>query len=570
MLVSGVYLINVLDNYFMDNLRGKLLVEANLLREMVIYEYDAQKPSSTMDELAGKLGKVTSTRITVIDADGVVIGDSQEEPSHMENHLERPEIQQAISDGVGIVERESTTLNTEMMYLALPVEKNGVLKGFVRLALPITEITMTLSRLWIMLFTALLLAIALAGVLGFKLAQRLTKPIQEMTVAAQKIAGGDFSLRTYTTSQDEIGVLGQALNQMAQQLKETIDEVITGKSKLESVLANMVSGVIFLRQDGRVELINPAAGQILGINPILSGSRQQVEIIRNYQLSTLIATALKMGKAIKEELLILVPHEKNVQVNITSITGREDSNLGAVVVLHDITDFRKLERMRTDFVANVSHELKTPVTSLKGYAETLLDGALDDSETAREFVKIILTESERLRILIDELLKLSRIESTANPVMWQKINIDALIGSLKVKFKPQIKERQVELEFTRPEYQLIAMGDNSMIEQVLTNLIDNAIKYSPVGGKVKMAVSEQAEGILFEVIDTGSGIPEQELKRIFERFYRVDKGRSRKLGGTGLGLAIVKHILETHGSQIKVESTLGRGSRFYFTLPKEN
>ncbi len=567
MLVSGVYLINVLDNYFMDSLRGKLLVEAKLVREMVIYEYDTQKPSTTMDELAGKLGKVTSTRITVIDADGVVLGDSQEEPSQMENHLERPEIQQAISDGVGIVERESTTLNTEMMYLALAVKKDGGIKGFVRLALPITEITMTLSRLWIMLFTALLLAIVLAGVLGFKLAQRLTKPIQEMTVAAQKIAGGDFSLRTYTTSQDEIGVLGQALNQMAQQLKETIDEVTTGKSKLESVLANMVSGVIFLRQDGRVELINPAAGQILGINPILSGGRQQVEIIRNYQLSTLIATALKMGKAIKEELLILVPYEKNVQLNITPITGREDSNLGVVVVLHDITDFRKLERMRTDFVANVSHELKTPVTSLKGYAETLLDGALDDPEIAREFVKIILTESERLRILIDDLLELSKMESTANQVMRQEINIDALIGSLKVKFKPQVEERQVELEFTRPEHQLIAMGDNSMIEQVLTNLIDNAIKYSPVGGKVKLAVSDQAEGILFEVIDTGLGIPEQELIRIFERFYRVDKGRSRKLGGTGLGLAIVKHILETHGSQIKVESTLGRGSRFYFTLP---
>lgn len=570
MLLSGVYLLNVLDSYFMDNLRDKLLVEAKLVREMVIQELDVQQTSSTIEELAGRLGKVTSTRVTIIDANGVVLGDSQEEPSHMGNHLNRPEIQQAISDQIGTLERVSATLGNEMMYLALPVKKDGEIRGFVRLSLPTTEITTTLSRLWILLITALLLAIVLATLLGLKLAQRLTKPIQEMTVAAQKIASGDFSLRTYTTSQDEIEVLGQALNQMAQQLKETIDEVSTEKSKLESVLANMVSGVIFLGQDGRVNLVNPAAGQILGINPIFSGGRQHVGIIRNYQLSQLIATVLEMGKVVKEEILILVPHEKNVQVNITPITSREDSNLGAVVVLHDITDFRKLERMRTDFVANVSHELKTPVTSLKGYAETLLDGALDDLKVAREFVKIMLTESERLSILINDLLELSKVESTANPMMWQEINIDALIYFLKVKFKPQVEEREIELEFTRPEYPLIAMGDNGMIEQVLTNLIDNAVKYSPVGGKVTMAVSEQAEGILFEVIDTGLGIPEQELKRIFERFYRVDKGRSRKLGGTGLGLAIVKHILETHGSQIKVDSTLGRGSRFYFTLPKKN
>jgi two-component system phosphate regulon sensor histidine kinase PhoR len=570
MLLSGVYLLNVLDAYFMDNLREKLLVEANIIREMVIKELDAQQSSSTMEELAGRLGNVTRTRVTIINANGVVLGDSQEEPSQMENHFNRPEIQQAISDEVGILERESTILGTEMMYLALPVKKDGAIQGFVRLALPTTEITMTLSRLWNMLLTALLLAIFLAGVLGLKQAQRLTKPIQEMTIAAQRIAGGDFSLRAYTTNQDEIGVLGQALNQMAQQLKETIAEVSTEKSKLESVLANMVSGVIFLGQDGRVDLVNPAAGQILGINPIFSGVQQHVGIIRNYQLSKLIATALKKGKVVKEEILILVPHKKNVQVNITPIISGEDSNLGAVVVLHDITDFRKLERMRTDFVANVSHELKTPVTSLKGYAETLLDGALEDPEVAREFVKIILSESERLSVLINDLLELSKIESTAaNPVMWQEINIDALIWSLNVKFKPQAEERQIELEFTKPEYPLIAMGDKGMIEQVLTNLIDNAIKYSPVGGKVKMAVSEQAEGILFEVIDTGFGIPEQELKRIFERFYRVDKGRSRKLGGTGLGLAIVKHTLETHGSQIKVESRLGRGSKFYFTLPKK-
>jgi PAS domain S-box len=569
MLLSGVYLIRVLDNYFMDNLHDKLLVEARLVREMVISELDNQKPlPSAMEGLAGKLGKVTSTRITIIDAKGVVLGDSHEAPSQLENYLERPEIQQAIREGVGTLERESTTLNIEMMYLALPVEKDGEIKGLVRLALPITDITIALSRLWLKLFTALVLATGIAGILGFKLAQRLTKPIQEMTAAAQKIAGGDFILCTYTANEDEIGVLGQSLNQMSQKLKETINEVSTGKSKLESVLANMVSGVIFIRQDGTIDLINPAALKIFGIEPKAINDCQQVQIINNDHLYKLIDKALETRKTVKEDLLISSPQEKNIEVNITPITGREDSKLGAVVVLHDITVFRKLERVRSDFIANVSHELKTPVTSLKGYAETLLDGALDDPETAREFVRIILTESERLRMLINDLLELSRIESARDQVRWQKIDIKSLLRSLEVKFKPQQEAGQIGLNFILPRKLPYAWGDYSMIEQVLVNLTDNAIKYSPIGGKVKIAVSDQAYGILFEVIDCGPGIPAHDLARVFERFYRVDKGRGRKQGGTGLGLAIAKHILEIHGTQIKVESTLGRGSRFYFVLGK--
>ncbi|QHA01651.1 two-component system histidine kinase PnpS [Dehalobacter restrictus] len=568
MLVSGVYLIKVLDDYFIGNLQDKLLVEAKLVREMVIDEFGSLNRSSDIEKITGNLGNVTSTRVTVIDANGVVLGDSEQLPTLMENHLRRPEIQQAISEGLGIAKRESTTLNTQMMYLALPVEKDGEIKGFVRLALPMTEITTALSKLWSMLFIALLMATVIAGVLGFKLSQRLTKPIQEMTAAAQNIAGGDFSLRTYTTSQDEIGKLGQALNQMAQQLKEMIDEVSTGKSKLETVLANMVSGVIFLREDGKIDLINPAALKILEIEP-KNVNRHQIEIINNYQLSTLIDTALKTHKAAKDDLLILSPHEKNIEVNITPILGKGNTNIGAVMVLHDITDLRKLETMRRDFVANVSHELKTPVTSLKGYAETLLDGALDDPETAREFVRIILTESERLRMLVDDLLELSRIESGKDSVEWQKIDVSALLHSLEVKFRPQLEARQIELTVVCSEKLPYAWGDYSMIEQVLTNLTDNAIKYSAIREKVKIVASEKSDGILFEVIDSGPGIPEHDLPRVFERFYRVDKGRNRKQGGTGLGLAIVKHILETHGVGIQVESTLGRGSRFYFMLTKK-
>ncbi|NBJ14202.1 MAG: cell wall metabolism sensor histidine kinase WalK [Dehalobacter sp. 4CP] len=569
MLVSGVYLIKVLDDYFIGNLQDKLLVEAKLVREMVIDEFGSLNRSSDIEKITGDLGNVTSTRVTVIDANGVVLGDSEQLPTLMENHLRRPEIQQAISEGLGIAERESTTLNTQMMYLALPVEKDGEIKGFVRLALPMTEITTALSKLWSMLFIALLMATVIAGVLGFKLSQRLTKPIQEMTAAAQNIADGDFSLRTYTTGQDEIGKLGQALNQMAQQLKEMIDEVSTGKSKLETVLANMVSGVIFLREDGKIDLINPAALKILEIEP-KNVNRHQIEIINNYQLSTLIDTALKTHKAAKDDLLILSPHEKNIEVNITPILGKGNTNIGAVMVLHDITDLRKLETMRRDFVANVSHELKTPVTSLKGYAETLLDGALDDPETAREFVRIILTESERLRMLVDDLLELSRIESGKDPVEWQKIDVSALLHSLEVKLRPQLEARQIELTVVCSEKLPYAWGDYTMIEQVLTNLTDNAIKYSAIGEKVKIVASEKSDGILFEVIDSGPGIPEHDLPRVFERFYRVDKGRNRKQGGTGLGLAIVKHILETHSAGIQVESTLGRGSRFYFMLTKKS
>lgn len=569
-LVLGGYLIEVLERYFIEDLRGQLLTEARLVREMVAPAIDRSDRSTVMVQLAERLSRVTETRVTIIGADGVVLGDSQELASQMDNHLQRPEIQQALTEGIGISERESTTVKTRMMYVALPIEGPTGPKGFVRLALSLTEIHRALSRLWVMVITAFLFSAVLAAVIGLKLAERLTRPIQEMTLAAKRMAEGDFSLRTYTTHQDEVGVLGLALNRMAQQLKETIDEVSMGKSKLESVLASMVSGVIFVSGDGRIDLINPAAKKILGIERNVLVGRPQAEVIRNYDLSTLVSRVLKNREAVHEELLLLSPHEKTVEVNITPIHGQGEQNLGVVVVLHDITEIRKLERMRADFVANVSHELKTPVTSLKGYAETLLDGALDDPETAREFVKIILNEAERLRLLIHDLLELSKIESKVDPVRMVSFNLSELLKNLAVKFKPQVEEKQVRFALVVPEPPVYALGDPDRIEQVMINLIDNAIKYTPPGGQVEVRVSERENDVLVEVVDTGIGIPEQDLSRIFERFYRVDKARSRKLGGTGLGLAIVKHILEAHNTQIQVESTLGRGSRFYFTLPKGN
>ncbi|NPV26300.1 MAG: phosphate regulon sensor histidine kinase PhoR [Firmicutes bacterium] len=569
-LVLGGYLIEVLERYFIEDLRGQLLTEARLVREMVAPAIDRSDRSTVMVQLAERLSRVTETRVTIIDADGVVLGDSQELASQMDNHLQRPEIQQALTEGIGISERESTTVKTRMMYVALPIEGPTGPKGFVRLALSLTEIHRALSRLWVMVITAFLFSAVLAAVIGLKLAERLTRPIQEMTLAAKRMAEGDFSLRTYTTHQDEVGVLGLALNRMAQQLKETIDEVSMGKSKLESVLASMVSGVIFVSGDGRIDLINPAAKKILGIERNVLVGRPQAEVIRNYDLSTLVSRVLKNREAVHEELLLLSPHEKTVEVNFTPIHGQGEQNLGVVVVLHDITEIRKLERMRADFVANVSHELKTPVTSLKGYAETLLDGALDDPETAREFVKIILNEAERLRLLIHDLLELSKIESKVDPVRMVSFNLSELLKNLAVKFKPQVEEKQVRFALVVPEPPVYALGDPDRIEQVMINLIDNAIKYTPPGGRVEVRVSERENDVLVEVVDTGIGIPEQDLSRIFERFYRVDKARSRKLGGTGLGLAIVKHILEAHNTQIQVESTLGQGSRFYFTLSKGN
>ncbi len=587
LLVLGVYLIRGLEHYFLDNLRSQLLIEARLIGQMAEknIEMAQSEGAAGFNRFAQPLAETTrvktETRVTIIDRNGVVWGDSAEAPQSMENHLDRPEIMAALNQGEGWAIHQSRTLGNNMLYVAVPIISSDNIQGFVRLAIPLNEIEATIDRMWQIVLSAAILGLLVAGIIGLILARRATRPIEEMTRSAQQIARGNFVQQRYSTSRDELGSLAESLNYMSANLKQMLAEINAGKTRLESVLVSMVSGVVFVGPAGKVDLINPAALKILSLekpNSSLNVSSQKfigqshTKVIRHYQLSSMIGETMVSRQPRREEIRVLTPTERIIEVQLSPITGPEEQNLGLVVVLHDITELRRLERIRTDFVANVSHELRTPVTSVKGFAETLLEGALDDRPVAEEFIRIIYQEAERLIAIINDLLQLSQIESQPGLMQPEPLEAAAFLKRVASKFGPALQshEQQLILEPSGAEFRVLA--DSCRLEQVLDNLIDNAIKYTAPGGTITLMVQDVPSGVQIKVCDTGIGIQPEERKRIFERFYRVDKARSRKVGGTGLGLSIVKHILESHGTTIEVEDGLqkgiNRGTCFSFVLEK--
>lgn len=603
MLVLGTFLMRSLENYFLDNLRTQMLIEARLIAQMMennVIKTENQNKVSGFNQFAQSLAETTKvktgTRVTIVDQNGVVWGDSAEDPRTMENHLNRPEIIDALKQGEGWVIRQSHTLGNNMLYVSIPVKTKDIVQGFVRLAIPLTEVEQTIHQLWRMILASSVLGLLVAGLLGLVLARRTTRPIEEMIRTAREISQGDFTSRHYSTGSDELGILAESLNHMALTLKNMLEEVSTGKTRLESVLNNMVSGVIFVGQAGKVDLINPAALRILSIE---RGNKSTVTleainsldnkinirysnvsepsytdkpysvVIRHFLLSSLIDEVMVSREPRREEIQILTPTEKVIEVNLSPITS-QGQNLGLVVVLHDITELRRLERIRSDFVANVSHELKTPITSVKGFAETLLEGALDERQVAEEFVRIIYQETDRLTAIVNDLLLLSKIESQPDSIKIEPFEITAFIKHVGNKFGPALQAQEHQLILDLPTKEVWVLGDPYRLEQVIDNLVDNAIKYTPPSGLITLKVEEMAEGARIEVCDTGIGIGPEERKRIFERFYRVDKARSRKVGGTGLGLSIVKHILEAHAATIEVrdgdQKGMNKGTCFSFTL----
>lgn len=393
-----------------------------------------------------------------------------------------------------------------------------------------------------------------------------TKKIQKIVDILRGIAGGDLEQKLYLDSSGEIGKLARAVNDMAQALKDKIGTLEREKSKAEAILNNMIEGVIAVDKDSRIVSINPAAEKIFNMPRKEAVSKFFLEAIRNKDISEIINEVLRQGQFISEELNLTWPVQKIFQVNTSPIFEKDTVN-GCLVVIHDITEIRKLETIRKDFVANVSHELKTPLTSIKGFVETLLEGAAEDKENSRNFLMIIQEHASRLDRLINDLLALSHLESREIKLELEEINLSTLMEKVLSGFKSHLKKKSVELKNDLLS-QLSVRADKEKLEQVLTNLIDNAIKFNKEKGEIKIYNQEINSSLKVIIEDTGVGIPAKDIPRIFERFYRVDKARSHELGGTGLGLSIVKHIIELHGGSVGVESTEGLGSQFWFTLPK--
>lgn len=550
-------------------LKSSLTSQARLIESHLSSMDISHNNAANLEALAKELSTRVKARITVIDPSGNALAESTKslaQTLEMENHASRPEVKEALGGFVGENIRYSSTLKTKMLYLAMPVRSGNRITGVVRLAMPLDSVEHMLSSVRKMIYLNMFFALILAFALGFIFTAGIINPLNKIINVSRKFSVGDFDHRIYYTAKDEIGELAETLNKMAQGLKEKIREVELKSLQLEAVFQGMIEGIIVVDKQSRVVSVNASTEHIFGIRNEASRAKPLIEVIRNNDLAGIAKDVLNNGKPVSKELTLLWPVEKVFQVNAAPVI-EAGAVSACLMVIHDISEIRKLENIRRDFVANVSHELKTPLTSIKGFVETLLEGALEDKENSRSFLKIVQDHANRLDNLISDLLKLSYLESKEAVLRKEDVDLNKLAAEVLVGFTSQTKNKNIKTENSLPK-PLIVQADSDKIEQVLVNLIDNAIKFNHDHGKVKLYSQDLGDKFKIIVEDSGAGIPPKDIPRIFERFYRVDKARSRSLGGTGLGLSIVKHIVQLHAGTAGVESTEGSGSAFWFTLPK--
>ncbi|MCX5721519.1 MAG: ATP-binding protein [Nitrospirae bacterium] len=528
------------------------------------------------------LSSLALARITVVAPDGQVLADSAVPDSSLaavENHLARTEIQQAMATGRGTDLRRSHTTGERTLYLAigLPSQNQAAPSVFLRLGLPMTTFDREVDKLHKNLALAFGIAFLIAIALSVGLARSITKPLSDIAIAARQLAGGDHDVRIRTGSRDEVGLLADTLNQMTDQLKAKIHELSEDRGQLLAMLTSMVEGVMVLDDRGRILQVNPALERMFAVTRSETRGRPSSDVFRHPELNTLIATVLATRTGQQDEI-VLLPGGQCLHIEAAIAGGERENDACAILVFHDITELRRLETIRKDFVANVSHELRTPLTSIKGYVEALLDGGKDDPATSAKFLDIILKQSDRLNLILEDLLQLSRIESGKIQFKRDPLPIQRVIERTLAMIKPVADKKGHQLVSQVTDGLPPVLGDEDRLMQVLSNLLDNAVKYTVERGTITVAarpVFDKTErptlttAVELSVTDTGIGIPERDRPRIFERFYRVDKARSRELGGTGLGLAIVKHIVEGLGGRVWVEANIPTGSRFVVRLPAQ-
>lgn len=553
-------------------LEDSMVREMRIINSNTAWQFASQaEAESYFQAKAKELKDLTGARVTFIRKDGIVLGDSDHDPSTMDNHLGRTEVKQAEQSGIGRAIRHSDTISRNMLYVAMAVDKDSPHSDIIRLSYSLETVERNINRLWTVLIIGLLLLFLVAAVVSYRIAKGLTSPLEQITDAAKRIRSMDYSVRVDVHNKDEIGELGAAINSMAEGLQVQMNRIQQNETQLYSVLDNMTSGVVMIDPAGRMMLLNRRAEEVLGFEHREMVGRPYSEAKQQYELSQIIQQGLEKQEAVHEEITFYFPEERLLELNLVPVHQSDDSFGGLLLVLHDVSAIRRLERMRSEFVANVSHELKTPITAIKGFAETLLGGAVNDPVMSKQFMQIIYDESERLNRLIGDILELSKIESRRVPLQFSPIDLASFMERSMTILESEAARKSIAMTLDNaPGIYLEA--DEDRLRQVVANLLQNGISYTPEGGKVSVRTSlVQSEGgsemVQIRIVDTGIGIPRKDLPRIFERFYRVDKARSRVSGGTGLGLSIVKHLVELHHGSITVDSTVGVGTAFTIELP---
>jgi len=546
--------------YTEDRLEEKAVLTANAL--------GTESDPARIRELVAGLSAGTVGRTTIILPDGTVVADTDKDPALLANHGDREEVRRALSGDASFARRTSDSLSEDFLYFAMPVYRDGGIVCIVRTAAKLDASKRGLNGLRAAIFLAGLAAVILVSLGSYVLAKQFNAPIAKIQRAAQRFAQGDFDVRIAADRPDEIKALASTMNWMAEQLKNRMETVNSQRRDLETILAGMVEAVVVLASDLTIRTMNPAAERLFGTERAACAGRNVLEALRTADIEALARELLSGKGPVERTLELRTPRRVlHLQAHGTLLASSPGEGERALLVFNDVTRLKQLEKVRKDFVANVSHELRTPITSIQGFVETLKDGAIEDKETAAAFLDIIEKQTKRLDSIIEDLLALSRLEQSNTEITMEAADFSEILDRVFELCLPGARTKGVSLGRDCPEG-LRAVVNSILVEQAVTNLVDNAIKYSGAGSTVRVSVSEDGEEILVTVEDDGPGIPSKDLPRIFERFYRVDKARSRALGGTGLGLAIVKHIALAHGGTVSAESEVGKGSRFYLRFPK--
>ncbi len=561
-VITGMISINYTKIEYKNNLQHSMIDYAKLIADSIENNesFDFQNDSI-------KVSKLIESRVTFIDKNGVVIGDSDADIEKLDNHKNRPEVVQAYKGEVGTATRYSDTLGLDFLYIAYPIEYEEETL-IIRVSKPMVEIEIFNNELLYNYMLASIVGILFALGIGLRFSNYLTSPLNKLIDATKRISKGNFSEKIYMNSEDEFRILADNFNYMSSELEMKLNEINTVNSRLTATLDSMINGIIAVSNEKKVLFINPEAQNIFHMSENESVGKKIIEIFRNHEIYSAIENYFenKFSRRISKEIIF---EDRYYTVNINPIYSTEitTEKIGAMILIQDITEIKKLENMRKDFVANVSHELRTPLTSIRGFVETLQSGNIEDETTREKFLDIIGMETTRLNNLIEDILILSDIENTNN-VHIEKVEVLKSLYEVIDMMSMKIKNANIDISTNiNIDKDLIIDGNVTWFKQILINLIDNAIKYNKENGKMIIEAYQEKEKIYMIIEDTGIGIKEEYLDRLFERFYRVDKSRSKMVGGTGLGLAIVKHALINLNGSIEVESKEKIGTKFIVKIP---
>jgi len=541
-------------------IEGELLTSAELINLS-----PAREQSSHLRQIAN----ITGSRVTLVDVQGIVFADSEKEIAGMENHLNRPEIQEARLKGSGKSVRFSKTLGVDMLYVAIPIKKSAQITGYVRLSRPLHDIQSMIEKVYQSIFLTIIIVSLISLVIAFIISYKLAEPIRLMEKFTERLRSGKTPSTILLRTSDETKKLADNINYLVDELQIKIRLANEEKSKLMTALTSINEGVLILNNDEKIEFVSSSLANILAEHYGDVGDKTLMEAFRNVELQKAFQQFKQSHDTVASEITLGNIDPVIMSVSISEVHGYPGEEKD-MIVFHDVTRLKKLERIRTDFVANVTHEIRTPLTAVIGYLETLQSGTIDNAEDTQRFIDIMLKQAQRLNRLVEDLMTISKIELGEINFRFEDVFLPDIIGSVLPLVEAKAAVKNVCIENHTPEKVPPIKGDRDRLSQILVNVLDNAVKFTPEGGQITIDAEEKANGMVVTIGDTGIGIPREEIQRLGERFYRVDKTRSRELGGTGLGLSIVKHLMLAHGGKMEIESQLGQGTKvsLFFPLQK--